>query len=131
MFLPLSISDPDPVPESNQRADTAERLLRTKAQFGDLRPLHSSIDAKLESISQSLAEKATGGGKKASKRAATEERRLPSEAAGEERSPSLESDGSNAWTPMAEATMMLEPQWECGLENFRLERYPSIDWEAL
>ncbi|KAK4801998.1 hypothetical protein SAY86_000201 [Trapa natans] len=109
--------------------------------FGDLRPIHSSIDAKIEAVSRSLAEKTTGGRKKKASRNGAEEeeeeeeedRRLPS-VAGEERLPSLESDESNGngSPPMPEAaTVMSEPQWECGLENFMLERYPSIDWEAL
>ncbi|PKI73886.1 hypothetical protein CRG98_005756 [Punica granatum] len=99
--------------------------------FGDLRPLHSSIDAKLEAVSRSIAEKASSGGRKSSRKAACKAEEGEGEGEEEERSPSPDSEGSDGSPPVSEVTMT-EPQWEFGSENFRLEKYPSeTDWAAI
>ncbi|KAK4745195.1 hypothetical protein SAY87_011507 [Trapa incisa] len=100
----------------NLKATTSSGDTDTDSEFGDLRQLHSFIDAKLKAVFRSR-------GKKASIRA--------TELEDEEKSASSEGQGSDEWSQVSK-TVMKEPQWEFGSENSMLERYSSeIDWAEL
>ncbi|XP_013592608.1 PREDICTED: ethylene-responsive transcription factor RAP2-4-like [Brassica oleracea var. oleracea] len=110
-------------------------------EFGEYKPLHSTVDAKLEAICKSMAEtekqeKTTKASKKRASTAA-----LKTEAVkAEENSNSIgesppvtefvESAGSSPLSELTFADAEEQPQWN---ETFALEKYPSyeIDWDSI
>ncbi|XP_062099141.1 ethylene-responsive transcription factor RAP2-4 [Humulus lupulus] len=126
------------------------------AELGDFKPLHSSVDAKLQAICQNLAESQTQGKKKAEKSTTTAASKR-SAAAAKKSSPApvvyqeseiclkaeisfsspamTESDGSAGSSPLSDLTFpdQVESQWEYTVpENHMLEKYPSeIDWASI
>lgn len=118
-----------------------------EGDFGDYKPLHSSVDAKLQAICQSMAEKPAEGKKRrsgpAGGSAAASPRRpepepVKTEAGASAATSSPESDDASVEesSPLSELTFndFVEPQWESvGVpENFSLQKYPSeIDWAAI
>ncbi|XP_022136402.1 ethylene-responsive transcription factor RAP2-13 [Momordica charantia] len=117
-----------------------------EGEFGEYRPLHSSVDAKLQAICENLSkpQKKQGNSKK-SVSAAKKSRSQSCSSAAEtvaakvENSPSLavtESDGSAASSPLSDLTFpeFTELQWDQNQawDNSMLEKYPSeIDWASL
>ncbi|XP_071712097.1 ethylene-responsive transcription factor RAP2-4 [Rutidosis leptorrhynchoides] len=106
--------------------------------FGDYAPLHSSVDAKLKAICQSLAEgKSIDGAKKKSQRRSTAVKVVEQpEVVNVEGS---ESEGSGGSSPSSEVTELWLPEfteddgaWGAS-DNFSLEKYPSyeIDWGSI
>ncbi|CBI19140.3 unnamed protein product, partial [Vitis vinifera] len=96
-------------------------------EFGDYKPLHSSVDAKLQAICQSLAETQKQGkptqGKKSRSRAVAPSASQPS-------------DGSGGSSPLSDLTFpddCEEAPFYGAWENFNLQKYPSneIDWAAI
>ncbi|KAJ4874271.1 Ethylene-responsive transcription factor RAP2-4 [Raphanus sativus] len=110
-------------------------------EFGEYKPLHSTVDAKLEAICQSMAEAekqgktaATKGSKKrASKKAETEKVKAEDNSnAGSPPEPEfVESAGSSPLSDLTFADTEEPPQ--CWNETFSLEKYPSyeIDWDKI
>ncbi|VVA95694.1 unnamed protein product [Arabis nemorensis] len=115
--------------------------------FGEYKPLHSSVDAKLEAICQSMAEtqkqeKPTK--KRASTKKKTEFVPSPEKVKTEENENSnltsiagsppvtecVESAGSSPLSDLTFADTEEQPQWN---ETFSLEKYPSyeIDWDSI
>ncbi|CAM9001847.1 unnamed protein product [Rhodiola kirilowii] len=115
-------------------------------EFGEFKPLHSSVDAKLQTICQEMRE-AEKGGKSSSKRRSTKSKVAGlsltavecSVAAGfdckVEVGNSSGSDGSAGSSPISELTFPVfnEPEgWNPMSENFMLEKHPSeIDWASI
>nr|AEI16474.1 dehydration-responsive element binding protein [Lespedeza potaninii] len=113
--------------------------------FGEYKPLHSSVDAKLQAICEGLAELQKQGKneKKPSKKSRSKlapsppEKLDSSENKVEVSSPPVttESEGSEGSSPLSDLTFadVSEPQWEGDSENFNLHKYPSyeIDWDSL
>ncbi|KAM4075089.1 hypothetical protein ACB094_10G143200 [Castanea mollissima] len=128
--------------------------------FGDYQPLHSSVDAKLQAICESLAnappksEKQSKKSKKAEAEAELKNKKKKQEAEVEvevvveskvsencckveitSTSPVMtESDGSVGSSPFSDLTFpdSIEPEWEIASDNFMLEKYPSeIDWASI
>jgi EREBP-like factor len=119
-------------------------------EFGEYKPLHSTVDAKLEAICQSMAE--TQKQDKPSTKAATKKRAstkkpetvsspdLSEKVKAEENStitgspPAttefVESAGSSPLSDLTFADTEEPPQWN---ETFSLEKYPSyeIDWDSI
>ncbi|KAI6687717.1 hypothetical protein NL676_024545 [Syzygium grande] len=118
-----------------------------EGDFGDYKPLHSSVDAKLQAICQSLAEKPAHGKKRRSGPAGgsaaalpqrPEEAEVKAEVGASAATSSPDSDDASVEesSPLSELTFndFVEPQWESvGVpENFSLQKYPSeIDWAAI
>ncbi|KAI9106590.1 hypothetical protein K1719_022118 [Acacia pycnantha] len=119
-------------------------------EFGEYKPLHSSVDAKLEAICESLADlqkqgkagKSTGSSKRSGGRskAGSKDARPVANVADVkvESAPSpamTESEGSGGSSPLSDLTFAdaSEPQWEGALDNLNLQKFPSyeIDWESL
>lgn len=117
-------------------------------EFGNYKPLHSSVDAKLQAICQSLAEGKGNEKKSRSKKKSgsdSEESVVEQEQAVEEeccKVASISSDGSasasagESSSPLSDLTFpdYDESMWDHQtLENFNLQKYPSneIDWAAL
>ncbi|KAJ1392056.1 DNA-binding domain superfamily [Sesbania bispinosa] len=123
--------------------------------FGEYKPLHSSVDAKLDAICENLAdmqkqgkpEKSVrssskkSGSKQGSKVvvATTTQPQLEKNTCCKVE-PSLsplvtESEGSADSSPLSDLTFgdVIEPQWEAGSEHFNLQKFPSyeIDWDSL
>ncbi|CAI9116334.1 OLC1v1017449C1 [Oldenlandia corymbosa var. corymbosa] len=114
--------------------------------FGEYKPLHSSVDAKLQAICQSLAEgksidckKSRVSKKKAAAPAEAEEQKevVKSPEAGSE-SDAGSGHGSDGSSPSSDLTVpdFTEDEttsWEVYSENPMLQKYPSyeIDWAAL
>ncbi|KAK7844097.1 ethylene-responsive transcription factor RAP2-4 [Quercus suber] len=123
--------------------------------FGEYQPLHSSVDAKLQAICESLAnappktEKQSKKSKKAEAEAELKKKKKQEEEVVVESKVSencckveitstssvvTESDGSVGSSPFSDLTFpdSNEPEWEIGSDNFMLEKYPSeIDWAAI
>nr|QNI23830.1 AP2/ERF transcription factor [Camptotheca acuminata] len=121
--------------------------------LGDYTPLHSSIDAKLQAICQSLAQGKSIDAKKKPKRRSAAVVKPMSEAVSEDMgaaatveagssshhspgSSSPESDGSAGSSPLSDLTFAGftedEAAWDVCSENFSLQKYPSdIDWASL
>lgn len=128
------------------------------AEFGDYKPLHSAVDAKLQAICQSLAESPKQGKKaektkpntaSAAKKSAV--KKLPEKAPAlvesqrsedcvkseiSSSSPAMtESDGSAGSSPLSDLTFQdpMESPWEYSApDDFMLEKYPSeIDWASI
>ncbi|XP_059631388.1 ethylene-responsive transcription factor RAP2-4 [Cornus florida] len=118
--------------------------------FGEYKPLHSYVDAKLQAICKSLAEgKSIDAKKKPKSRssakaaAATEPDTVATAVAAEDDgkvetgSPATVSDGSGGSSPLSDLTFSgfaeEDPAWEGSSENFMLQKYPSyeIDWSSI
>ncbi|KAG6655731.1 ethylene-responsive transcription factor RAP2-13-like [Carya illinoinensis] len=116
----------------------------------DYQPLHSSVDAKLEAICESLASSQKQGKGEKRVRSSRKSKQTEPESVGEAESKSsencpkvetssspvmTESDGSAGSSPLSDLTFpdSDEPQWDVAAENFLLEKYPSyeIDWASI
>ncbi|XP_028757450.1 ethylene-responsive transcription factor RAP2-4 [Neltuma alba] len=119
-------------------------------EFGEYKPLHSSVDAKLQAICESLADlqsqgksgKLTSSSKRSggrSKAGSKDSKPVASEAGVKVESSSspatTESEGSGSSSPLSDLTFAdgSEPQWDGVLDNLNLQKYPSyeIDWASL
>ncbi|GLT37224.1 hypothetical protein SLA2020_115560 [Shorea laevis] len=120
-------------------------------EFGDYKPLHSSVDAKLEAICESLKDSQKQGKKKSKEAANSNDAKTKAQVSAPEpeekvmkveNSPTLspvmtESDGSAGSSPLSELAFsdFNEPQWEIlsSSENFMLQKCPSyeIDWASI
>lgn len=105
--------------------------------FGEYKPLHSSVDAKLQAICQTLAEGKSVGPKK-SKRSTQAPAPAPEEKnKTEETATESAVSGSGGSSPASDMTFPEFTEddctWDLGSENFMLQKYPSyeIDWSAL
>ncbi|KAL3514097.1 hypothetical protein ACH5RR_026814 [Cinchona calisaya] len=110
--------------------------------FGEYKPLHSSVEAKLQAICQNLAEGKSIDGKKskgsaaAKRKSAEEEVKIKSVDVGSE-SETGSGHGSNGSSPVSDLTVPdfteEDGSWEVCSENLTLEKYPSyeIDWSAI
>ncbi|XP_062026217.1 ethylene-responsive transcription factor RAP2-4-like [Rosa rugosa] len=126
-------------------------------EFGEYKPLHSSVDAKLQAICEGLAEsqkqgkagKQAGAAKKSS--AARSQQKPKSTPVPEPEPEALtvkmessslspvmtDSDGSAGSSPLSDLTFAdcseSSSPWEtCGTESYMLEKYPSeIDWASI
>ncbi|XP_076947897.1 ethylene-responsive transcription factor RAP2-4-like [Bidens hawaiensis] len=111
-------------------------------EFGDYKPLHSSVDAKLQEICRDLADgKSIDAGKKKSQRRSTAVK-SKSPAAVEQtevvkdETETSESGVSGVTSPASELSFPEfteeDGAW-CALDNLLLEKYPSyeIDWSAI
>uniref|UniRef100_A0A5B7AMS5 Putative ethylene-responsive transcription factor RAP2-4-like n=1 Tax=Davidia involucrata TaxID=16924 RepID=A0A5B7AMS5_DAVIN len=121
------------------------------SHIGDYKPLHSSVDAKLQAICQSLAQGKSIDAKKSSKArsaaaaaaaaAVSEDTAAAEEGckveAGSSSPVMTESDGSAGSSPLSDITFAGftedEPNWDVCSENFMLQKYPSyeIDWASI
>ncbi|KAK7351173.1 hypothetical protein VNO77_10427 [Canavalia gladiata] len=123
--------------------------------FGEYKPLHSSVDAKLQAICEGLAELQKQGKKEkpqgSSKRSRSKQPPPETVSATVDSNLGLEkncckveassspvmteSEGSEGSSPLSDLTFadVSEPQWEGDSENFNLLKYPSyeIDWDSL
>ncbi|KAJ1406832.1 DNA-binding domain superfamily [Sesbania bispinosa] len=125
--------------------------------FGEYKPLHSSVDAKLQAICEGLAEMQKQGKSEKSQRSSKRSKVASKVAPPPEKEesvdlkkgsvkscckvePSLspvmtESEGSEGSSPLSDLTFgdVSEPQWEGDSDNFNLLKYPSyeIDWDSL
>ncbi|KAG2322759.1 hypothetical protein Bca4012_058224 [Brassica carinata] len=109
-------------------------------EFGEYKPLHSTVDAKLEAICQSMAEaeKQDKTTKKGSKKRASKTVSSPEKVKAEENSNAgsppvtefVESAGSSPLSDLTFADTEELPLWS---ETFSLEKYPSyeIDWDKI
>ncbi|KAL1568031.1 ethylene-responsive transcription factor RAP2-4-like [Salvia divinorum] len=116
----------------------------------EFKPLQSSVDAKLQAICENLAanppkqgsSRKSGGSPDQKPRATPEEQSASSEAevvkveaatpsSSSSPSPSDETSSSSG-SPESDVTF-LEPLFDCGFDDFLLQKYPSveIDWESL
>lgn len=128
-------------------------------EFGEYKPLHSSVDAKLTAICESLAESQKQGKREKQSNSAEKKRhRLGTTASVVEESEkvatssenlsvggveveacvkveSSSSDGSAGSSPLSDLTFQddTEPCWDAVPENFMLQKYPSyeIDWASI
>jgi EREBP-like factor len=106
--------------------------------FGEFKVLHSSIDAKLDAICESLGDVNKQGkiekkSVKGSKKGLKKEQPLDDVVVVEG---SLSSpEGSDDSSPLSDLTFgdYAEPQWENGCEQLNLQKFPSyeIDWDSL
>jgi len=124
--------------------------------FGEYKPLHSSVDAKLQAICEGLAEmqkqgkteKPQGSSKRSRSKVAPPPEKADSDKGSDDNSNSnsckveassspvtTESEGSEGSSPLSDLTFadVGEPQWEGDSDNFNLQKYPSyeIDWDSL
>uniref|UniRef100_A0A2P2KGF8 DREB1p n=1 Tax=Rhizophora mucronata TaxID=61149 RepID=A0A2P2KGF8_RHIMU len=120
-----------------------------EGQFGEYKPLHSSVDAKLQAICQSLAESPKGGkadkqsNSSSRKKTARTEAVAPPEQVTADKcckvetpSPVLtESEGSQGSSQLSELTFLdcEEAPLDADSGNFSLHKYPSyeIDWASI
>lgn len=107
--------------------------------FGEYKPLHSSVDAKLQAICQSLAEGKSIDGKKWSSRRSTskKDKTVPKEEEIMKTEEGSESDGgSGGSSPLSDLTFPEfteeESTWEVCCSS-DLQKYPSheIDWGSI
>ncbi|CAI0447699.1 unnamed protein product [Linum tenue] len=107
-----------------------------EGKFGEYKPLHSSVDAKLEAICQSLAENG-GKGAATAKKAAAAAAKAAAVVKEEKVSPvATESDGSGgSSSPLSDLTFpeFEEAPLDHDTGNFNLEKCPSyeIDWASI
>ncbi|KAK7311611.1 hypothetical protein RJT34_09866 [Clitoria ternatea] len=124
--------------------------------FGEYKPLHSSVDAKLQAICEGLAdlqkqgktEKPQNSSKRSRSKLAPpppppdtdkgleKKDNKPCKVEACSSSPvTTESEGSEGSSPLSDLTFadVSEPQWEGDSDNFNLHKYPSyeIDWDSL
>ncbi|CAN7041547.1 unnamed protein product [Brassica rapa subsp. trilocularis] len=103
-------------------------------EFGEYKPLHSTVDAKLEAICQSMAEtQKQDKTAKASKKRASTVKKTEKVDLSEKVSPVTEFVESAGSSPLSELTFAdteEQPRWN---ETFSLEKYPSyeIDWDSI
>ncbi|KAK1555769.1 hypothetical protein Q3G72_031101 [Acer saccharum] len=128
-------------------------------EFGEYKPLHSSVDAKLAAICESLADSQKQGKKEKQNTSAEKKRRRTVSAPVEEPQTAAAStddvivggggevqgcvkaessscsDVSAGSSPLSDLTFQdsTEPSWNVGSENFMLQKYPSyeIDWDSI
>lgn len=119
-------------------------------EFGEYKPLHSAVDAKLQAICESLADlqkqgksgKPTSSSKRSGGRSKSGSKDAQSAASEADvkvessSSPAMtESEGSGGSSPLSDLTFadVSEPQWDGALDNLSLQKYPSyeIDWASL
>ncbi|KAK1441580.1 hypothetical protein QVD17_07584 [Tagetes erecta] len=107
-------------------------------EFGGYKPLHSSVEAKLQEICRNLAEgKSIDAGKKKGSRRSPAVKPRPvteqPEVVKGETSLSSESDGSSPSSELSLPEFTEEESGWVGSDLFLLEKYPSyeIDWEAI
>ncbi|GMH31399.1 hypothetical protein Nepgr_033242 [Nepenthes gracilis] len=104
-------------------------------EFGEYKPLHSSVGAKLQAICESLASSQRQGSQRRSGRSNKSAAHSPlsaeSEAAVKVESSSESEEGSGGSSPLSD--LMFGDGEELATENFMLEKYPSheIDWDAI
>lgn len=108
-------------------------------EFGEYKPLHSSVDAKLQAICESLEKSQktgnqgrSGKSKKATAAASTAAAVAKPDPAEVKAESCSESDsGSGGSSPLSDLTF--GDGEDLGSENFLLEKYPSyeIDWDAI
>ena len=101
-----------------------------EGEFGAYRPLHSSVDAKLQAICDNLAAPPPKGSSKKSRSQSS------SSTVAEAAAVKVESDGSAGSSPLSDLTFpdFTELPWEHNQawENSMLEKYPSeIDWASI
>ncbi|XP_047151164.1 ethylene-responsive transcription factor RAP2-4-like [Vigna umbellata] len=124
--------------------------------FGEYKPLHSSVDAKLQAICEGLAEmqkqgkteKPQGSSKRSRSKVAPPPEKGDSEKGSDDNTSNkcckveassspvtTESEGSEGSSPLSDLTFadVSEPQWEGDSDSFNLYKYPSyeIDWDSL
>ncbi|XP_074280155.1 ethylene-responsive transcription factor RAP2-13-like [Silene latifolia] len=106
-------------------------------EFGEYKPLHSNVDAKLDAICENLAKQGTVSKTRKSKKAAAaaaEAVQPPPQqvTAAESCSESDSGSGSSGSSPLSGLTFFGDGE-EMGPENYLLESCPSreIDWDAL
>ncbi|KAK4860348.1 hypothetical protein QYF36_021858 [Acer negundo] len=127
-------------------------------EFGEYKPLHSSVDAKLAAICESLADSQKQGKKEKLNTSAEKKRRRTVSAPVEEPQTAAAStenvivgvgevqgcvkaessscsDVSAVSSPLSDLTFqdLSEPSWDVAPENFMLQKYPSyeIDWDSI
>lgn len=124
-------------------------------EFGEYKPLHSSVDAKLQAICEGLAESQKQGkaGKQATKKSTAARSHQPKSTPAPEPEPEpealqvkvesssspvmTESDGSAGSSPLSDLTFAdytesSSPWDNSGTESYMLEKYPSeIDWASI
>ncbi|GAV59272.1 AP2 domain-containing protein [Cephalotus follicularis] len=128
-------------------------------EFGDYKPLHSSVDAKLQAICQSLADsQKQGKAGKQGRSSSTKKKRATSQVVAKQEAEKLQvvveeskemetclkvestsssSDGSAGSSPLSDLTFpdFTEPAWDVTAvsDNFMLHKYPSyeIDWASI
>ncbi|KAJ4715692.1 Ethylene-responsive transcription factor [Melia azedarach] len=142
--------------------------LKHHQDFGDFKPLHSSVDAKLQAICQSLAAANNNTqkqqpGKQICEEAEAEAEKKPvfaspvggnmkfdnhelknehfeckvenNSSSSSSSSPDHSSSDFGGSSPESDISFLdfNDPKWESEMENFGLEKYPSveIDWEAI
>ncbi|KAK8642800.1 hypothetical protein V6N13_012132 [Hibiscus sabdariffa] len=120
--------------------------------FGEYKPLPSSVDAKLQAICESLEQNPKQGSKKKSSKAATENKSKNNKVNVAESEPvdktvkvensslsavQSESEGSAVSSPLSDLTFsdfgeQPWPEVDCSSETFMLSKYPSeIDWDSI
>ncbi|CAN1331638.1 Ethylene-responsive transcription factor RAP2-4 [Linum perenne] len=111
-----------------------------EGKFGEYKPLHSSVDAKLQAICQSLAETQKKGRKNSAGKKKTSVAKKKEKVVKDERvSPvSTESDcsrGGSSSSPISDLTFPDYEEVPLDFQpgNFNLDKYPSheIDWDSL
>nr|ARM20326.1 RAP2-4-like protein [Santalum album] len=100
-------------------------------EFGNYKPLHSSVDAKLQVICQNLANSQKQGNRKPGK---TEEQAPPPPMAVPKAEPEFSTAEDGGSSPESDITFCFSDptEWDES-ENFGLEKFPSveIDWAAI
>ncbi|GER55674.1 ethylene-responsive element binding-factor [Striga asiatica] len=107
-------------------------------EFGEYKPLHATVDAKLDVICRTLAEgKSIDAVKKVkgsrSRKSAAAAAAAVEEEKGEKGVSGSESDGSVVTSPVSDLTLIEFSEEQSGWEMGSLPKYPSyeIDWDAL
>lgn len=130
------------------RGDSARlnfpQLSHRGSHIGDYRPLHSTVDAKLQAICQSLADGKPIDGRKPRKKSPvvsdtyTAASDTSPEVSGTSPAVSGCSDSGGSSSPLSDLTFaeftVEDPTWDvCSSENLMLEKYPSyeIDWSSI
>lgn len=107
--------------------------------FGEYKPLHSAVDAKLQAICEGLAELQKQGKTEKPPRKTRSKLASPPENDNNNDNNSCKveaaSSSSEGSSPLSVLTFadVSEPQWEGDSDNFNLQKYPSyeIDWDSL
>ncbi|KAF5442419.1 hypothetical protein F2P56_035077 [Juglans regia] len=132
------------------RGDFARLNFPNLRDHSNYEPLHSSVDAKLHAICESLANSEKQGKAEKPVRSSRKSKQAMSTVVGEAESKSsenchmvetssspvmTESDVSAGSSPLSDLTFpdSDELQWDIASENFKLQTYPSyeIDWESI
>ncbi|KAB1199840.1 Ethylene-responsive transcription factor RAP2-4 [Morella rubra] len=130
------------------RGDFARLNFPNLRNQGDYQPLHSSVDAKLHAICESLANSPKQGkGEKPARSTRKSRQAVSVSEVGSVCSETpckvetslspvvTESEGSGGSSPLSDLTFpdCDEPQWDVGSENFMLQKCPSyeIDWASI